>query len=127
MPELTPEYRAFLRQNADRYGDPVVVQLLDALEAAEQEAEKERRLSQQYYDYAQRMRDAMSVDSLDDDEYVVALTVLNHGVLNGPSYGGFHTLHESTRSRGIESIRAVLAKLASDGRLVTDTTNGAQA
>lgn len=42
MPELTPEYRAFLRQNADRYGDPVVIQLLDSLEAAEAEV---RRLS----------------------------------------------------------------------------------
>ena len=41
MPELTPEYRAFLRQNADRYGDSVVVQLLDALEAAEQRADEE--------------------------------------------------------------------------------------
>lgn len=41
MPELTPEYRAWLRQNADRYGDPVVIQLLDALEAAEARADEE--------------------------------------------------------------------------------------
>lgn len=36
MPELTPEYRAQLRQDAEHYGDPVIiVQLLDALDAAE--------------------------------------------------------------------------------------------
>lgn len=35
MPDLTPEYRAHLRQNCDQYGDPLVIQLLDALEAAE--------------------------------------------------------------------------------------------
>ncbi|MHA4848746.1 hypothetical protein L1080_004260 [Rhodococcus sp. MSC1_016] len=41
MPDLTPEHRAWLRQNADHYGDPVVVQLLDALEAADERANEE--------------------------------------------------------------------------------------
>ncbi|MBV6758394.1 hypothetical protein [Rhodococcus opacus] len=36
MPDLTPEYRAHLRQNADEYGDPLIVQLLDALEETEE-------------------------------------------------------------------------------------------
>lgn len=39
MPELTPEYRAHLRQNAEEYGDPVIVQLLNALEEAEGDIE----------------------------------------------------------------------------------------
>lgn len=33
--ELTPEYRSYLRQNADHYGDPLISHLLDALAATE--------------------------------------------------------------------------------------------
>lgn len=37
MPELTPEYRAHLRQLAERLGDTTTLQLLDALEATERD------------------------------------------------------------------------------------------
>jgi hypothetical protein len=88
--------------------------LLPALVA---ELRAERVRSQQYREYADRLRATLSAFDLSLDEYVTALTVLHHGVLNGPSYGGFNTLHESTRGHGVEAIRAVLAKLDLDGYL----------
>jgi hypothetical protein len=81
------------------------------------ELREERVRSQRHREYADRLRATLSAHPATGDEYVTALTVLHHGVLNGPSYGGFNTLHESTRGHGLEAMKAVVAKLDLDGAL----------
>jgi hypothetical protein len=81
------------------------------------ELREERVRSRRHRDYADRLRATLSAHPSVNDEYVTALTVLHHGVLNGPSYGGFNTLHESTRGHGLEAMKAVVAKLDLDGVL----------
>lgn len=114
---------ANLEFTSDENGD-FICQARTLVPALIAELREERERSQKYREFADHLREILGVFDPAANDYVTALTALHRGVLNGPSCGGFNTLHESTRGHGVEAMRAVLAKLDLDGVLKAPIEGG---